>query len=348
MINKGKVSIIVPIYKVEKQLKRCIDSIINQTYDNLEIILVNDGSPDNCGEICNERAMLDKRIKVIHKKNEGLGMARNSGLDVATGEYVVFIDSDDYVKENYIELLLSAINENNADLAIGGFIRKFSDGKEIYNPVVKQQEVVLEDEIIDKILMPVIGSTPDNENDVEREMCVWRNMYKRDLIEHLELRFVSEREYVSEDIFFNIIYFINTKKAALIPECIYYYSDNVESLTNTYRSDRFEKYCKMLQSQIEILNEYKLFEIAKMRLYRTFIMKTKKCISLISCSNLAFRNKVIECRKIIKSVILASVLKEYPVENMTIENRFIMTLIRLKLSKLILILYMIKNYKIHT
>ena len=111
------VSIIVPIYNVEKYIKECIDSIINQTYKNLEIILVDDGSPDCCPKICDEYSKKDKRIKVIHKENGGLSSARNAGLDVAKGEYVSFIDSDDVVDEKFIETLYNLCIENNCDIS---------------------------------------------------------------------------------------------------------------------------------------------------------------------------------------------------------------------------------------
>ena len=97
-----KVSVVVPVYNVEKYLDRCINSIINQTYHNLEIILVDDGSPDNCPQMCDEWAQKDERIRVVHKKNAGLGIARNTGIDHATGDYICFFDSDDYVEQNII------------------------------------------------------------------------------------------------------------------------------------------------------------------------------------------------------------------------------------------------------
>ena len=96
-MERPKVSIIVPIYNVERFLDRCMDSLLNQTLKDIEIIMVDDGSPDNCPQMCDEYAKNDSRVKVIHKKNAGLGMARNSGLEIATGEYVAFVDSDDYV-----------------------------------------------------------------------------------------------------------------------------------------------------------------------------------------------------------------------------------------------------------
>lgn len=117
------VSIIVPIYKVEPYLRRCLDSIVNQTYTNLEIILVDDGSPDSCPQICDEYAAKDKRIVVIHKENGGLSDARNAGLDICKGEYISFVDSDDWVANVYIEILLKSITESNADIAICNFIK---------------------------------------------------------------------------------------------------------------------------------------------------------------------------------------------------------------------------------
>ncbi len=112
------ISIIVPIYKVEKYLNRCLDSIINQTYKDLEIILVDDGSPDNCGRICDEYELKDNRIKVIHKENGGLSDARNVAIDIAKGEYITFIDSDDYVTIDYVESLYNIINKYNAEMSI--------------------------------------------------------------------------------------------------------------------------------------------------------------------------------------------------------------------------------------
>ena len=111
-----KISIIVPVYKVEKYLNECIESIINQTYKNLEIILVDDGSPDNCPMICDKYALDDLRIKVIHKKNAGLMAAWISGLELATGEYIGFVDSDDFIELDMYEVMIKSLVENDADL----------------------------------------------------------------------------------------------------------------------------------------------------------------------------------------------------------------------------------------
>ncbi len=114
------ISIIVPVYKVEMYIKKCINSIINQTYKNIEIILVDDGSPDNCGKICDDYSKTDKRIIVVHKDNGGLSDARNRGLIAASGQFITFVDSDDYIELNYIETHYNNLINNNADISIAG------------------------------------------------------------------------------------------------------------------------------------------------------------------------------------------------------------------------------------
>lgn len=122
-MEENKISVIVPVYKVEEYLPRCLDSIINQTYKNLEIILIDDGSPDNSGKICDEYAKKNKKIKVIHKENGGASSARNAGLDIMSGDYVTFVDSDDYIRENMIERMLLLSKINNADVVQISFER---------------------------------------------------------------------------------------------------------------------------------------------------------------------------------------------------------------------------------
>lgn len=130
MDERKLISIIVPIYNVEKYLEKCIDSLIKQTYENIEIFLIDDGSPDNCGLICDRYAELDKRIKVIHKKNGGLSDARNVAIDISKGEYITFVDSDDYVSENYVENLYNLILKYNVYLAVT-LPLEFYEGKSI-------------------------------------------------------------------------------------------------------------------------------------------------------------------------------------------------------------------------
>lgn len=129
MMEGKKISVIIPIYKVENFLEKCVESIRNQTYKNLEIILVDDGSPDNCPKMCDDYAEKDERIKVVHRENGGLAEARNSGLEVATGDFVVFMDSDDFIDPDTYEMLYKMITENNADMAMCGLVRETIEGE---------------------------------------------------------------------------------------------------------------------------------------------------------------------------------------------------------------------------
>ena len=144
MESDPKVSIIVPVYKVEPYLAACVESLLRQTYREIEIILVDDGSPDNCGIMCDAYALRDSRVKVIHQENQGVSVARNSGTDIASGEYVAFVDSDDFVSEDYIACLLKMAIENNADMSACQYA-DFRDGS---SPALttKGEETVLSSE----------------------------------------------------------------------------------------------------------------------------------------------------------------------------------------------------------
>ena len=125
--NSILISVIIPVYNVEKYLNECIDSVINSTYKDLEIILVDDGSSDNCPQICDKYACMDNRIKVIHKENEGLSSARNEGFNIANGDYISFIDSDDYISTNLYEIAVDIINEQNCDIFSFGYYLKYGN-----------------------------------------------------------------------------------------------------------------------------------------------------------------------------------------------------------------------------
>ena len=142
-MNMDKISIIVPVYKVEKYLHRCIDSILTQTYQNIEVILVDDGSPDDCGRICDQYAEQDARIKVIHKHNEGVSMARNDGMRMASGQYLVFVDADDYLDKTYIQILLSYMDQD-VDIVASDFV-----GKNERDKKRKRNQKILLDESYD-------------------------------------------------------------------------------------------------------------------------------------------------------------------------------------------------------
>lgn len=210
-----KISVIVPIYNVEKYLKKCIESIINQTYSNLEIILVDDGSPDNCGKICDEYQVQDSRIKVIHKKNGGLSDARNAGIKEATGEIISFIDSDDFVDLDMYEYMLNEMQKENADIVICGTKIDFENGKTRIKRAEKRKILNSKDALIE------LNSFKSF------DMAVWNKLYKKEIIDGIFFP-VGKK---SEDYFVMYQYFDRAKKIIILPEAKYHYIQRANSIS---------------------------------------------------------------------------------------------------------------------
>ncbi len=237
---KPIISIIVPVYKVEAYLDRCMESLLNQTFSDIEIILVDDGSPDTCPAMCDVYAGKNPRVKVIHKKNGGLGFARNSGLDLATGEYVVFVDSDDYVTRDMCERLYRRALETGADIVYGGIFYHGSRGirKSFGNDTARVWKGKQE---MRQLLLDFVAARPGRTKDTVMEISVWRALFRRQILEDNGIRFVSERQFISEDLIFDIDILQNCRCVATITEPVYYYCDNPGSLTGMFREDRFRK-----------------------------------------------------------------------------------------------------------
>lgn len=200
--EKIKFSVVLPIYNVEKYLNRCLDSVMNQTYKKLEIILVDDGSPDSCPQMCDNWARVDDRIKVVHKKNAGLGEARNSGLDVATGDYIAFFDSDDYIDTRLFEELYTVIISDNPDLIEFGHHDVDRQGNITRTFIPKTPLEKYEGkEVLSQFLPELICTDPKTGTASDLLMSAWSCLYRRQLLVECNFQFVSEREYISEDVY---------------------------------------------------------------------------------------------------------------------------------------------------
>lgn len=224
------ISIIVPIYNVEKYLNKCIESIINQTYRNIEIILVDDGSPDKCPEICDSYAQKDGRIKVIHKKNEGLINARKSGLEIAQGEYIGFVDGDDWIEPKMYELFAKQIEKYSPDMVLSDFY--YDNGKELSNSEQLFDREYYNKEDLKKFIYPKMlfsgtyykfGVNP----------CCWSKIYKKELIKK-NLPLVDGRIKMGEDAAFTYPCLIDAQSVATIKKPCYHYIFNPESMTKSY------------------------------------------------------------------------------------------------------------------
>ena len=221
------ISVVIPVYKVENYLERCVNSVINQTYKNLEIILVDDGSPDNCGIICDRYAEVDDRVKVIHKKNGGLSSARNSGIDISSGKYITFIDSDDWVDKEYVEYLYKILIENKCEMAmISHYITSKYD--DIRRSKRESLRVVTNEEFLMKLLK--VGTQ-------ENVQYAWGKLYNN--FKKTEIRY--QDGLIDEDVPTTFKYVVNCKSVVMSDRKLYFYFNNKDSiLRQKFTRKRFD------------------------------------------------------------------------------------------------------------
>lgn len=215
-----EISVIVPVYKVEKYLRKCVDSILAQSFTDFELWLVDDGSPDRCGAICDEYASQDERVRVIHKKNGGLSDARNAALDVMQGKYVFFVDSDDWISSDALESTYAAIQRTGAKVATGNIVSAYEDGREevLYAPV-QEETVLYGEEMLKTLLRP----------------NAWNRLYDAELFR--DLRYPVGKLY--EDVFVYHRILDQIDSMVLTGRNSYYYLVREGSIMNTEYSIRF-------------------------------------------------------------------------------------------------------------
>lgn len=223
-----KISIIVPVYKVERYLSKCIDSILGQVYQKWELLLIDDGSPDLSGKICDKYALKDARIRVFHKENGGVSSARNLGLDKAIGDYVMFVDSDDWICEDCLEVCVKEIVENDLDALQFGFTSVISETEV---PMVKIATI------------PLSGEQYIQTNNFN--VCAGGGVYKRNIIEEYNLRFPSQLK-LAEDQIFTISLFRYVQRIKYLDKSLYYYLQRADSAVHTTKSKDMLLSCEKL------------------------------------------------------------------------------------------------------
>ncbi len=267
------ISIVLPIYNSIKYLKRCVESILSQSFQEYELILVDDGSDDGSERLCDEYQAAHAGIRVIHKENAGLGYARNDGIEAATGKYIAFVDADDYLGRDSLLNLYEAAEHNQADCVVAGYTIIYSDGKLQACPCVKRNRTFIGEEM-KELTFGSFGAAPGDKRDVLYGQAVWSKIYKREVLEENHIRFVSEREYISEDLVFNLDFFRCAERAVVIPDIAYYYNcTNVGSLSKVHRADRVEKDIQLKRYMEEKLSEVYDPEEYKLYLQRSLIMR---------------------------------------------------------------------------
>ena len=278
MENKPIISIIVPIYDVEDYIDRCIESILNQTFKDFELILVDDGSPDNCPAICDKWAEKDSRVKVIHKPNGGVSSARNAGLALASGEYVGFCDPDDKINERMYDLLYQSILENNSDCCVCSY-KSFKTDSDIESSCSDKRNVLVlnGNEIIEYFL-------GDGRNMLA---SIWTKLINRKLIE--KLRF-NEAIAFGEDYCFALETLLNCSKVTMLENCeLYYYFLREDSAMKKVNSEKYyklfvekQRIFKLCQSKYHDEATTKIVQNAETRaIVATFLNADEKVASLV-------------------------------------------------------------------
>lgn len=317
----AKVSIIIPIYNTEKYLERCMESVFGQTLKEIEIILVDDESPDGAPAMCDSYAAQDDRVKVIHKKNGGLGLARNSGLEIATGEYVAFLDSDDYVSLDMYEKLYKRAVFTQAETCFCGCSVDYGNGTYDHLPFALGESFFDNNiDIIKNVLVNVLGAKPEDKGDNCLGMQVWRGIYSTKLIRKYSIKFCSEREYICEDAIFHIDYFKYSNSFASIEDCCYYYCVYDVSLSRIYREDRFERNVIFYEEEVRRLKENNLYTESKVYIERMFLALIRGNIK-DACFNMGKNSAIDEIKNIMENPVVQHVIADYPYRKNPIKTR---------------------------
>lgn len=335
-------SLILPVYNVEKYVKRCVNSLLRQEYTDYEIILVDDGSTDSSGSICDKLADKNNNIFAYHKENGGLSDARNYGMDRAKGNYILFIDSDDWVDEKLLISLHNHLNKSNVDILKFGF-QKMQEGN-YKNTFFSYFNIGVYDrrQIEETILPYTIG--PKRLFCYEQNACksVWSHVYSLNFLRENNIRFVSEREILNEDYLFNLHTLLYAKSLEVTHYILYYYDYREGSLSKRYITNEFERKLKLHREYKLLLERNGLFERYETPYYSECVDGFYACISNECCcwnetSKYAVQNikKILNCKECEISLLKCKR------SNMNLKEKVIYWLMRLKFAYLMYILYKI-------
>ena len=331
-MDQPLISIIVPVYNVEKYVEKCINSILDQSYKNIEIILVDDGSEDSSGAICDEYKEKHYNIKVVHKENAGLGFARNSGLEVVEGKFVTFVDSDDWVSRDLIKHMYESMVENHVDFCKSGFQHVKHSG-EVVSLTQYENKIYEGDKAAKELLPRMVGSSPDAHDSLE--MCVCAVLYNTEIIKEHKLQFPSERVLISEDLVFNIDYLQYANGACSIDTVDYNYRMNDVSLSQRYRPDRLEAsafFYNVMRKKLEGLG-YGSDTI--LRLDRMFFIYTRMSIAQErkQVSEHDKKTSIDNIKRICGNETVQKTISEYPIERLGTKQSIFLKLIQHKMCR---------------
>ena len=331
-----KISIIVPVYKVEKYLNRCVDSILNQSIHDIEIILVDDGSPDSCPKMCDDLALKDNRIRVVHKQNGGLSSARNAGIAVAVGEYIGFVDSDDTIVSDMYEKMLQTIENERVDFVMSDYIRIPAKAE----PYLKTLDIrggyygkdALKHDIYPQLIM--------GENiDYGPLVAVWHCLYRYDFLHKNNIRFDEDVRWSEDNIFSAIVGYCASSFFYMKGEGLYNYYQNQGTISTSYRPGAWQVYCTMnahLHEFFDKVNDYNFNRQLKLHI----IYYACNCIG--QSILLPKDQSISEIKRILRSKELTMAFKNFAIPYTSWKMFIMINLMKFRLARLI---YTIRSKK---
>ena len=338
------VSVVVPIYNVEKFLNRCLESIVNQSYNNIEIILVDDGSPDNCPQMCEDWVKKDSRIKAIHKENGGLGEARNTGMKAASGDYFCFIDSDDYVDRAMIEECVSVAMENKADAVFFGGDYITPDGKVVGVRNPNPPKNVFSGAEVKEILLPMAltpnAATGENWHLSLSACC---GLFSSEIIKKHGWHFVSERQIIAEDYYSVCELYQYFQTVCIVGKPFYHYIQNENSLTHTYREDRYEKICYFAEEMFKLSKNIGCGEILELSIKTVFLRFVMGALKQIAAAPDSFKVKYRNLKSVICDKYLQNIIHSYNYSGENAKKKILFSFMKKRLVLLSFFIVSLRN-----
>ncbi|AVK60727.1 glycosyltransferase family 2 protein [Lactobacillus sp. CBA3605] len=308
-----KISVIIPIYNVQEYLKRCVNTLVNQTYQDIEIILVDDGSTDNSGDICDHLKTQDTRIIVIHKKNGGLSDARNTGIEGSIGDYIFFLDPDDWLDTDYFEKCIDVIRRANVDLLFTPYIREYKN-KPMINDLFKTKSIHFNKTEVKIHLLRRLFGEYGNElkcpASIDDLSTAWGKFYKASICKNI--KFVDTKLIGTEDSWFNINYINKITNAQYFGGAYYhYFKQNNDSLVTKYNSNLFNGRKRLYVLMQNYINTNRFDATYSRALNNRIVVELLSLMRNIENSNLSFHSKIKAMNGVLKDGIYRQAFAEF-------------------------------------
>lgn len=331
-----KTAAIVPVFNVEKYLEDCLSSLLRQTFPFNLIILIDDGSTDGSGTLCDDFAKSNDSIIVVHKENEGLGLARNTGLEHVPDDidFVMFVDSDDWLELDAHETLTNCIDSSEIECVTSGFVKRNDHGRVLFT-LELEDKAWHREEIIGSLIPRICGSSPSLSDSIPMSVCA--TLFKKSVIDDADLKFVSEREVISEDFDFKVKFLSRCSNVVTSSALKYNYRFNPESLSTSYRPDRFNASLDFYDYACELASSLGVCEECKTRLAKTMFIYVRSAFSQerSSISGLSFVQSCSNMAAMLCDRRLRAVVDKYPVNELGCKQRIFIICIRLKMVRIL-------------